>query len=73
VTGNFERRMEVHPSKAVESFARRYGICRLVHVETFDDPEHAIRREKRLKKWPRAWKVNLIEGSNPEWSDLADG
>lgn len=43
---------------------------RLVHVEPFEDMTLAIRREKRLKKWPRAWKIRLIEATNPRWDDL---
>jgi putative endonuclease len=73
VSGDLERRMAEHRSKVVESFTRRYGVTRLVHVETFMHPEDAIRREKRLKKWPRDWKINLIEDANPEWIDLAEG
>jgi putative endonuclease len=42
-------------------------------VEQFDDPENAIRREKRLKKWNRSWKIRLIEESNPNWDDLYRG
>jgi putative endonuclease len=46
---------------------------RLVYFEQFDDPESAIRREKRLKKWNRAWKIRLIEEYNPNWDDLYPG
>jgi len=42
----------------------------LVYFEAFDDIENAIRREKRLKKWNRAWKIRLIEETNPNWADL---
>jgi len=45
-------------------------VTRLVYFEIFDQIEHAIRREKRLKKWPRAWKISLIEKQNPDWIDL---
>lgn len=51
---------------------RQYGVTRLVHVETFDDPESAIRREKQLKKWNRDWKIRLIEEDNLDWRDLTD-
>ncbi len=47
-----------------------YVFVKLVYFEQFDDPENAIKREKRLKKWPRAWKVSLIEKDNPDWNDL---
>jgi putative endonuclease len=45
-------------------------VKRLVYFDWFDDPENAIRREKRLKKWTRAWKILLIEKENPNWDDL---
>jgi len=45
-------------------------LCRLVYFEQFDDIEFAIRREKRLKKWNRTWKIRLIEERNPHWADL---
>jgi putative endonuclease len=44
----------------------------LVHYETYDDVRNAIQREKNLKKWPRAWKIALIERHNPDWRDLYD-
>jgi putative endonuclease len=52
------------------AFCRKYGVHKLVHSEPFEDIGNAIRREKRLKKWPRAWKIKLIEATNPTWSDL---
>jgi putative endonuclease len=55
------------------SFTSRYGVNKLVCFETFTDIRDAIRREKAIKKWPRAWKVNLIEASNPAWVDLYPG
>ncbi len=51
-------------------FSSKYGVHRLVHYEQFADIENAIRREKRLKKWSRAWKIQLIEQENPNWDDL---
>jgi len=51
-------------------FTKRYDVTRLVHFEQFSDPENAIRREKRLKKWQRTWKVQLIEKDSPNWDDL---
>jgi putative endonuclease len=70
VTNNLVRRVYEHRSDAVAGFTRRYGVHRLVHYESFDQIEFAIQREKRLKKWPRAWKIALIEETNPNWSDL---
>ena len=70
VTGDLVRRVYEHRGKFVPGFTRTYGVARLVHFEVFDDVEQAILREKRLKKWKRAWKVQLIETQNPNWDDL---
>jgi putative endonuclease len=70
VTSDLVRRVAEHHESAVPGFTQRYGVVRLVWYETHDSIEAAIRREKRLKKWPRAWKVALIETANPEWRDL---
>ena len=70
VTGNLVRRVAEHRQGGVPGFTDRYGVKRLVWYETHDSIEAAIRREKRLKKWPRAWKVPLIESANPAWRDL---
>jgi putative endonuclease len=48
-------------------------VTRLVYFECFDQIEQAIHREKRLKKWTRAWKISLIEKNNPDWNDLYPG
>ncbi|MBR0826484.1 GIY-YIG nuclease family protein [Bradyrhizobium manausense] len=65
VTNDLIRRVAEHKLKLVESFTKDYDVVRLVYFEQFDDPENAIKREKRLKKWNRAWKVRLIEQHNP--------
>ena len=70
VTSDLVHRVHEHKGKFVRSFTRRYGVDRLVWFESYDDPENAIRREKELKKWRRAWKLRLIEESNPQWLDL---
>jgi putative endonuclease len=70
VTNDLVRRVYEHKSGAVEGFTKDYDVDRLVYFECFDDVEAAIRREKRLKKWSRAWKVALIEKENPNWIDL---
>ena len=54
----------------IEGFTKRYGVHRLVYYEMHRTMPEAIRREKQLKKWNRAWKVRLIESMNPEWKDL---
>jgi putative endonuclease len=70
VPNDLIRRVAEHKSKLIESFTEQYDVVRLVYFEQFDDPENAIRREKRLKKWKRAWKIALIEKDNPDWNDL---
>ena len=70
VTNDLVRRLYEHKSAAAESFTKRHGVYRLVYFGCFDDIEQAIHREKRLKKWTRAWKISLIEKDNPDWIDL---
>jgi putative endonuclease len=70
VTNDLVRRGHEHRQKAAEGFTKKYEVHRLVYFEQFDDVENAIRREKRLKKWNRDWKIRLIEESNPNWIDL---
>ena len=70
VTNDLVRRVGEHKLKLVESFTEKYDVVKLVYFEQFDDPENAIKREKRLKKWNRAWKIRLIEEHNPNWEDL---
>jgi putative endonuclease len=70
VTSNLVKRIYEHRTEVVDGFAREYGIHRLVYFEQHTDIEAAIRREKRLKKWDRAWKIRLIEETNPNWDDL---
>jgi len=70
VTSNLIQRTWQHREHVISSFAERYGVARLVHYELHGTMEHAIVREKQLKKWNRAWKLRLIEQGNPEWRDL---
>ena len=70
VTNDLVRRVHEHKSKVVDGFTKDHVIDRLVNYEVFEDIEAAIRREKRLKKWNRSWKVQLIEERNPNWIDL---
>ncbi|MBI2719433.1 MAG: GIY-YIG nuclease family protein [Rhizobiales bacterium] len=72
VTSNLPRRAYEHREGLVPGFTSRYGLTRLVYYEIFAMVVDAIRREKTIKHWPRAWKVNLIEAMNPEWRDLYD-
>ena len=71
ITNNLRRRIEEHRLGSGSEFVKQYRVTRLVHVEPFDDPELAIRREKQLKKWNRDWKIRLIEEENLEWQDLS--
>ena len=70
ITNDLVRRVYEHRIKAVPGFTSKYNITRLGWFEVYDDPISAISREKKLKKWKRVWKVELIETQNPEWKDL---
>jgi len=70
VTNSIARRAFEHRSKEAESYTKAHGIDRLVYVEEHATVETAIVREKRLKRWRRAWKIALIEQVNPTWRDL---
>ena len=70
MTANLSRRMLEHREGAISGFTKRYGICRLVYAEKFECRNLALRRERRLKRWPRHWKMLLIEQLNPCWNDL---
>jgi putative endonuclease len=71
VTSDLAKRIHEHRSGGVPGFTRRHRIKLLVWLETHDDIEAAITREKRLKDWKRDWKIDLIERENPDWADLA--
>jgi putative endonuclease len=70
VTNDLPRRVFEHREGLGRGFTKRYGVKLLVHFEVTDDIRAAIQREKNLKKWPRAWKIALIERGNPDWPDL---
>lgn len=70
VTSNLVQRVWQHRNHLVEGFTKRYGVSRLVWFELHETMESAIRREKAIKEWKRAWKIQLIEETNPEWVDL---
>jgi putative endonuclease len=72
VTNDLARRVEEHRVGAPGSFTTRYGVTRLVWFEAYGDVEEAILRETRMKKWKRAWKIEVIEAMNPEWGDLIE-
>ncbi len=70
VTSDLIGRVYQHKAGTVEGFTKKYGLDRLVYFEMFDGIEVAILREKQMKKWNRAWKIELIEEKNPYWIDL---
>jgi putative endonuclease len=70
VTSNLPGRIWQHRNDAVEGFTSRYGVHVLVWFEVHETMESAIVREKAIKEWKRAWKVELIQRSNPDWRDL---
>ena len=72
VTSDLSARVDAHRLNVVEGFTRKYGVHRLVYFEAHESMYDAIQREKRLKKWNRAWKLDLIDKANPLWEDLSD-
>ena len=70
VTADLPFRTTQHRQGRGSAFVRKYGFTRLVYMEWHDRIEDAIRREKAIKKWRRAWKIALIEKDNPDWRDL---
>ena len=72
VTSNLVQRIWQHKNVFVEGFTKRYRVHRLTWYEVHESMESAILREKAIKKWNRAWKVELIEKNNPTWRDLYD-
>jgi putative endonuclease len=72
VTNDLARRASEHREGLVPGFTKTYGVKMLVYFEAFDSIEQAIRREKRLKKYKREWKMNLVQQYNVEWRDLAE-
>ncbi|MDZ5696809.1 GIY-YIG nuclease family protein [Chelativorans sp. M5D2P16] len=73
VTNDLGRRVVEHKDGKGSRFASRYGVTRLVWYEEHFDMRDAIQREKSLKRWPRQWKIELIEKANPEWQELLRG
>lgn len=70
LTSNLEQRVRQHKTKIYTGFTAKYEVSQLVHFEEYQSFEDAYLREKRMKKWKRAWKINLIEKNNPYWRDL---
>lgn len=70
VTSNLIARIWQHREHQVDGFSKQYDVTRLVWYELTEYMNSALQREKQIKKWNRAWKVRLIEGTNPDWKDL---
>ncbi len=70
VTNDLSRRVFEHREGRGSAFTRKYGVRMLVWYETYDMVTDAIQRETSLKRWPRKWKLDLIERFNPDWTDL---
>lgn len=70
VTSDLPKRIWEHRNDVVPGFTRRYGVHALVYYELHETTEGAIRREKQMKEWKRAWKIRLVEEGNPDWRDL---
>jgi putative endonuclease len=72
VTNDLVRRMTEHKGKFVPGFTRKYRVDKLVYFEEYASILEARAREYTLKRWARAWKIELIEQANPQWRDLTD-
>lgn len=70
VTSDLLKRLYERKEKLVEGFTKKYGVDQLVYFERHESAEEAIKREKQIKEWKRAWKISLIEKDNPDWRDL---
>jgi putative endonuclease len=69
-TSDLARRVYEHEEEAIEGFTKDYGVHHLVFCEFHETMNDALTREKRIKKWRRQWKLELIEQNNPQWRDL---
>ena len=73
MTDDLLKRVWQHKEGVIPGFTRDYGVKHLVWYEAHETRESAIHRERRMKKWNRAWKIELIEKNNPDWRDLSEG
>ncbi|MCB9493516.1 MAG: GIY-YIG nuclease family protein [Epsilonproteobacteria bacterium] len=71
VTSNLAQRVLQHKQKKVSGFTQKYNLSQLVWVKVSLSMQEAITLEKRLKKWNRSWKMELVESTNPNWQDLS--
>jgi len=70
ITNDLRRRVYEHKKNLIAGFTKKYNVNKLVYFELINQPLDAINREKRMKKWKRQWKIELIERMNPGWKDL---
>ena len=71
-TNDLARCVAEHKAGAIPGFTKRYGVACLDYYEAYDDLSQALQRERNLKCWRRAWKIALIEETNPQWRDLRE-
>ncbi len=69
LTANLPRRIHEHRNKIIEGFTKKYGLDKLVYYEEYPTFQDAVEREKKLKRWARDWKKQLVDRFNPTWSD----
>jgi len=72
VTNNLLKRVYEHKNNLIAGFTKKYSVHNLVYYEAYSNIHDAIAREKRMKKWERSWKIELIKKANPQWEDLYD-
>ena len=70
VNSDLPKRIWEHKNKAVDDFSKEHNLTKLVYYELHENAESAIKREKRLKRWDRTWKIELIQKQNRDWNDL---
>ena len=71
ITNDLARRVVEYKSGSIKGFTKKYSVNKFVYFESTNDVNAAILREKRLKKWKRQWRIDLIEKSNSDWKDLS--
>jgi len=72
VTSDLIKRVYEHKNELTKGFSAKYNIKKLVYYEFCGTMQDAIIKEKRVKKWKRQFKYNIIEEMNPDWEDLYD-
>jgi len=72
ITNNLLRRISEHKLKLVPGFTNEHGVMKLVYFETYNSITEARAREHSMKRWRRAWKLELVDKTNPQWRDLSE-